>query len=288
MWPMALKQRGCWTQDSPDALIFVTQSPDYYAPASANVLHCRLGLHDQCITYDVTHGCSGFVNALLIAGNLLQLPNIQQVLICGGDCSSLHNNPEDSATTLLFGDGCFGAVLEKNDTASEWHYNIKTLGSKFKSIMTPGWAPFGRNRHMIEKEKLNLLIANGGMNGMDVFTFSITDVPDAIKESFNTIDKDSLDWVFLHQANLFIMKHIARAIKIKMDKVPVSLNKYGNTSSASIPIGICDFYGSDTDETEKHLLLVGYGVGLAIGVMDIFVKPSVCLPIVKTTNFYEP
>lgn len=281
-----LRERGRWTNNSVDALIFLTQSPDYPSPASSFILHHRLGIHKECMTFDVTAGCPGFVYGVFLASTFLQMPDMNRILICGGDCSTLHGNPEDNTTALLFGDGCFAAVLEKNTGGPDLHYHLQTFTDSFKAIMTPVYLPFGRNRSKWTKN-MDFFVGRLRMQGMDVFSFTISEVPAAIKSVLNEVPPESIDYLFLHQANLYILKQVARAVKFKMDKVPISLNKFGNTSGASIPFGICDLFGNSLDATEKHLLLAGFGVGLSVGVMDVFLSPSVCEPVIKTKNFFD-
>ena len=280
-----LREKGVWAENNVDALIFVTQSPDYASPATAAVLHHRLGIHSECLAYDVTLGCSGFVSGLFMAGGLLG-QGFRRVLVCGGDCSTLHGDPNDATTALLFGDGCFGVVVEAAENTLPWHYCFRTMGDGYRAIMTPAWLPFGRRRHLLTPET-DCSVGNLQMAGMDVFTFTVSDVPAAIKEVLAEVPAESIDYLMLHQANLYIMKQVARAVKFKMDKVPVSIGKFGNTSGATIPLGLCDLFGESAETAEKHLLLAGFGVGLSLGVMDVYLSPSVCEPVVRTRRYYD-
>ena len=125
------------------------------------------------------------------------------------------------------------------------------------------------------------------MNGTDVFSFTISQVPRLIKKfiSENELNIEELDALVLHQANIFIMQQISKKTKIPMDKVPVSLDRYGNTSGTSIPLTICDAFGKEENK-DLHLLMCGYGIGLSWGVVEATVNSNDILPVIETDDYY--
>ena len=127
------------------------------------------------------------------------------------------------------------------------------------------------------------------MNGADVFNFTITDVPRALN-SFMTkysIDKNDVDKYVFHQANLFILKHLSKKMGIPMEKVPVSIDRYGNTSGESIPLTLVDTLGEEQSDETVKLLLCGFGVGLSYGGIYLELKKSACLPMMYTNYYYN-
>ena len=128
---------------------------------------------------------------------------------------------------------------------------------------------------------------DGYMNGTDVFSFTITQVPKLIKEFIrkNDLELEKIDALVLHQANLYVMQQIAKKIKLPMNKIPVSIDRFGNTSGTSIPLTLCDKYGQDNN-TKLSLLMCGYGIGLSWGVVEAKINSEDILPIVYTDDYY--
>ena len=126
------------------------------------------------------------------------------------------------------------------------------------------------------------------MNGTDVFNFAITDVPKMIIEYMDITQTcaEDYDCLLLHQANLFIIKHVARKAGFDMDKVPISLDRYGNSSGTTIPVTICDKYGEAKDGM-IHALASGFGAGLSWGVMNIDFDVRNILPIAHTDEYFS-
>lgn len=281
-----------WERDSVDGIIFVSQTPDYLLPATACVLHHRLGLGKNCLAFDMNLGCSGFVYGLFVAGSLCRKDRVTRVLLCGGDTSTKPVSTRDKSAAMLFGDSGFAVALEYDESASAWNYLFKTDGSGFKNIIIPAGAfrhPVGNVELREFGEGIFRNDYNLYMNGLNVFNFTISEVPAAIKQLMNQAGKtpETIDLLVLHQANLFILKNIAKLTKFTMDKVPVTIDRYGNTSVTSIPLTLCDALAAKTDNRLQKLLLAGFGVGLSWGVISLELDPTVCMPIVYTNEYYN-
>jgi 3-oxoacyl-[acyl-carrier-protein] synthase-3 len=275
-----------------DALIFVSQTPDYVLPSTACVLHHRLGLKKTCLAFDINLGCSGFVYGLFVAASLCQQEGIRSVMLCGGDTITKLVSPQDRSAAMLFGDGGFAAVVSKQKTGSSiWHYLFGTDGQGFKSIIVPSGTQRNTSGNREVRECGEGIFRSDYdlyMDGTEVFNFTISEVPAAIKCLMGQAGRcsDNTDYLLLHQANLFILKQIAKMTSFPMDKVPVSMDRYGNTSVSSIPITLCDLLFRGTEKEELELVMAGFGVGLSWGVVSLNIRKEVCLPIAVTSECY--
>lgn len=268
------------------ALIFVSQTPDYKLPSSACVLHKRLGLPKECIAFDINLGCSGYVYGLQTIFSCLQTSNINRALLIVGDTLSKVISPEDRSAAMLFGDAGAATLIEKDDNALEIEASYRTDGEGYRSIIIQGNACRNPN-----SSKERSLYGDGNMrsdnelymNGTDVFNFTISEVPEIINSFINR--GNTYDSFILHQANVFILKQISRKCKIPIDKLPVSMDRYGNTSVSSIPLTLCDVYGNKSNEYIRTLLC-GFGVGLSWGQVDLRIQTDDILPIIETDEYY--
>lgn len=272
-----------WERDSIDALILITQTPDYAVPATACVLQHRLGLSEDCIAFDVNLGCSAYVYGIWLAAAMISTQYINRVLLLVGDTSNYGINQNDSATAMIFGDGGTATALERAE-GKEMKYFLNTKGSGFKNIIVP--AGHARSRSKAGTDGLSYDLA---MDGSKVFSFTITDVPKSLKKFFvqYDIDKDNVDMFVFHQANLFILKHLASKLGIPMEKVPVSIDRYGNTSGESIPLTLVDALGGEESGAPLKLLMCGFGVGLSWGGIYTEIDRSICLPMIFTDYYYN-
>lgn len=274
-----------------DILIFVAAYADYFCPATASVLQKRLGLSTDCMVYDINLGCSAFIYGLQTVASLLNCSSAKRALLLIGDSTSKTASPFDTSR-LLFGDAGAAALIEKEAAPQDMmHFGLKSDGSRFKAIIVPAggfrnpdaphdvveWADGNR------RSDYNLY-----MNGTDVFSFTMTDVPALFKEFMEhyNVTADDVDALVMHQPNAFIIKHLAKKIKVPLDKVPMSLDRYGNTSGAAIPVTLCDAYGGASGKKLK-LMLAGFGVGLSWGVATLTLDSDAVLPIIHTDDYYK-
>jgi 3-oxoacyl-[acyl-carrier-protein] synthase-3 len=278
-----LMERLAWEASSIDALIMITQTPDYAVPATACVLQYRLGLSEDCIAYDINLGCSAYVYGVWQAAMMISTQSVNRVLLLVGDTSNFGINPKDSGTAMIFGDGGTATALERSE-GKEIKYFLKTKGSGYKCIMVP--AGHARSR---SKTNMNSSDYELAMNGADIFNFAITDVQKGLSDFMikYSIDKNNVDMFVFHQANLFIIKHLANKLGICLGKVPVSIDRYGNTSGESIPLTLVDALGEDTSDDTIKLVMCGFGVGLSYGGIYLEMKKSVCLPMIYTNYYFN-
>ena len=261
-------------------LVMVTQTPDYFGPCTASVLHHRLNLPQDCLIFDVNQGCAGFEYGLNIAASLLGSANTGKALVLCGDTfakpyshQAVSYEHASNSAKFLFGDAGAAALLTKTEDAEDFLVVTCADGHGYGTICNP----YHAYRHP-DKEIEHL------MNDVDVFTFATSKAPEMLKEymSMTGTSPDDYDALVLHQANLFIMKQVAKRAGFPPEKLAVSIDEFANTSSASIPTAIVKIYGQDDTETPKQLLLCGFGVGLTWSACAIRIAPAVVLPLVHT------
>lgn len=278
--------------------VFVTQTPDYNIPATACVLHKRLGLSKKCIAFDVNLGCSGYVYGLQIVSSLLETTNSKFGLLLVGDTSNKEGvdgagiAPNDSSAVMLFGEGGSATILAKCDNSPIITTAYRTDGEGFKAIITPA----GRARNCRASHE-RVMWADGNersdydlyMNGVDVFTFTITEVPRMINEfvKTNQMDKESFDCYAFHQANAYIFKQLIKKTKIPKDRLHISIDRYGNSSVTSIPLTLCDKYGTENNDVQRSIFSCGFGIGLSWGIATFELNENDILPIIETDDYYK-
>jgi len=270
--------------------IFVSQAPDYRKPATACVLQHRLGLSMKCAAFDVNMGCSGFIYGHQIMQSFMQTCDEEYGLLIVAESATKQVDCTDKSVAMMFGDAG-AAILYKKNSQEDSVVLLKTDGSRFRSLIVPagGFRDLNppettfRDAEGVVRSKFN-----NYMDGLGVFAFSITDVPIAIREYLGKVGKviSDYDYVFIHQANNMIMKQIARRIKVEFGKVPVSLDRYGNTGGVSIPLTICDFFGDKSAGT-LNILTSGFGIGLSVGVTSFKLDTNTVFPIFETEEIYH-
>lgn len=249
-----------WSAASIDALIFVTQSPDYFLPGSSSLMHRDLGLSHHCVAFDVGLGCSGYPYGLWLANMMIQTGSAKRVLVLHGDTPSLFTDKEDRSTYLLFGDGGTATAIEASASSNEWGFCLHTDGAGCKDLIIPGG---GFRMPKPENERDTKL----QMNGPNLFNFTVARVPEVINETLALMNcsVDNVDIFFFHQSNQFIMKHIAKKCGLDLAKVPLTLAKFGNIGGASVPLTITQYLAENMLESTVKVMLLGYGVGLSWG-----------------------
>jgi 3-oxoacyl-[acyl-carrier-protein] synthase-3 len=273
-------------------LVFVSQKPDYRSPATAYVLQKRLGLEKDVICLDINLACSGFVYGLQTALALLEsVIGNKKALLITADTSYKTMSPQDRTMIMLFGDSGSAVVLEKDLEREEgFSFASRTNGYKFKSIITPAGAFRNRELKPVDEKWSDDIVRNDyntHMKGMAVFEFSITDVPRLINDYFAATETtaENYDFFILHQANLYILKQLSRKNKIPFDKIPVSIDRYGNNSSNSIPLVLADHF-SEKDAQKLKMFISGFGAGLSWACGSFSIDTSVILPIKVSDDFY--
>lgn len=245
------------------AVVFVTQTPDYYMPATASILQDRLNLSQDIATFDVNQGCAGYVYGLWIASSLIS-GGLKKVLLLVGDTSAKYTDMFRDGSAPIFGDAGSATILEYDTNAESIYFNIGTDGSGYEVIMTP-------NGGFRNPPKKDMFYENGQfkyesqMDGAKVMEFTLDKVPLSIKEILEKSNNkiENIDYFIMHQANKFILENIAMNTDIPFDKMPTeTISKYGNQSCTSIPSAICDTINEEVSNKTVKLLLSGFGIGL--------------------------
>ncbi len=277
-----------WNRSEIDCLIFVSQTPDYILPATSCVLQDRLGLSTECFTLDISLGCSGWVYGFATISQLLTSGNFKKGLLLVGDTVTVTKSDRDKSTYPLFGDAGTATALEFDISVASTYFHTATDGSGYKSIIIEdgGFRNFFSEKSLEIKEREPGIFRNNlqsSLNGADVFVFGITKAPKSILSLLSHFDlnKDDIDFLLLHQANLLMNEKIIKKVGIDKMKAPYSLNDYGNTSSASIPLTIVTRLQEKVMDSKQRFLACGFGVGLSWGSVYFETNSISCPTIIK-------
>ncbi len=279
-------------RESIGALVFVAHSTDYRRPATACVLHKRLKLSKDCVAFDISLGCSAFVYGLQTICSLMQSSNIERALLLVGETLTKMTNPGDKSVAMLFGDGGSAVLVEKTENNSSIQGILKSDGTGYKAIIAPGGGYRNMNAphdDFVWPDGNVRSLYNTIMQGEDVFSFTITDVPKTIKEFLKTTETtvEDYDCFAFHQANKFISQMLCKKLKINPDKMPLCLDRYGNPSAPAIPLVMCDTYGQSQEDHNVRFLMCGFGVGLSWGVCSATINVKDIMPIIETDEIFE-
>ena len=262
-----------WSADSVDALIYVCTSRDYIAPITAAILQDRLGFRKDCYCLDLPLGCSGWVYGMSNLSSLLSHGQLKRGLLVCAETNSLNRSPKDKTVKPLFGDAATVTALEYDENWTHpLQFSFGVDGSGYKAV----WTEFGGTRkpitpEAIEEKEIEPGVIRKGIdmvvNGMDVFSFAIKVPPRSLQEFVDhfEIDVNKIDYLFLHQANKFIDDRIRKKMKMPEEKVPLCLQDFGNTNSASIPLAMVACKAEELQNGSYDCLGCGFGVGLAWG-----------------------
>ena len=236
-----------WDRNEIDILIFISQTPDYILPMTSTILQNRLGLGTHCLCFDTTLGCSGYTYGLSIISSILSTKKGGKGLLLVGDTISKLTSPNDRSTFPLFGDSGTATALSFEDTFNKSiYFQLGSDGDGANAIIIPD----GGQRNPTSKESFLYKEEEGKLhnncqlelNGMDVFNFGIKTAPMSVKEviAFAESNNDDIDYFIFHQANKLMNETIRKKLKLPVEKVPYSLSKFANTSSATIPLTMVD------------------------------------------------
>jgi 3-oxoacyl-[acyl-carrier-protein] synthase-3 len=266
-----LLEKISWSADSIDALIFVTQSPDYFLPSTACLVHRDLGLSSHCASFDVGLGCSGYPYGLWLGSMMLNFGH-KRVLVLHGETPSLFTHPEDRGTHLLFGDAGSATALEYQAGTTPWYFNLQTDGKGFGDLIIPA----GGFRQPKSEQARDYYLS---MNGASLFNFTIERVPPLIEDSLRTAELkvSDVDFYIFHQSNQFMMKHLAKKCELPSDNVPIILEEFGNTGGVSVALTVTQALPQTDREKSLQLMLLGYGVGLSWASALVHLDQTACL-----------
>lgn len=277
-----------WEKGSIDALVFVSQTPDYVLPPTACVLQDRLALSQKCLAFDINLGCSGYVYGLWLTSSLVASESVSRALLLVGDTCSKFVSPADRATALLFGDAGSATALAYGPGKSKMVYVLGTDGGGAADLIIPA----GGFRKPSSMDTLKRLPRSDGvlrseedlyMDGGEIFNFTIRIVPTMIRDVLTTAEEDisSVDFFLFHQANEFIIKHLAKKLKVPPEKVPMSLREFGNTSCASIPLTLVSEVRTRARTESLSVLMAGFGVGYSWGAAVVKLGPLASAQLIE-------
>ena len=222
-----------------------------------------------------------------------ELRDIKKALLFVGDTAGKSVYPEDRSSAMLFGEAGAVMLLEKTEDASdEINALVRSDGSGYRYMIIPGGGY--RNLHASEdvvmcEDGNPRTLMNSFIQGTSVFTFTVFDVPRLIKDFFAQTETtpDQYDCFAFHQANLYILKQIAKKAKIDFERMPITLDRYGNTSGASAIVSLCDKYGNDNENKRIKVLTSGFGIGISLGAVSFEIDTNDILPIFEDDAIFE-
>ena len=275
-----------WDKKEIEALVFVSQTADYVLPATACILQNRLGLSRECYAEDVALGCSGWVYGLSNVASLVATGSIKKALLLAGDAKKRAKGSLDP----LFGHAGTATAIEYAEGESGFKFHFGTDGSGYDAIIMPD----GGSRNQVSVKSFELQEVEGKqmhrlqthMKGMDVFSFGITTAPKSVKKlaehfGFNYLDAD---YVIFHQANMKMNNQIVKKLKLDPEKVPSCMYKFGNTSSASIPMTIVSELKGKVEDKTTTYICCGFGVGLSWGTVVFKTDKLIVSDLVEVTD----
>ncbi len=272
-----------WDRSSIEILILVSSAGDYITPPSANVLHGRLDLSEDCLCYDIRQGCPGWVVGMSTIASLMMTGNYHRAVLLCGDSSTIMKSPYDKETRPLFGDAGTATALEYDEQAAPMYFEHGSRGKEFQAIM----AHDGGLRHPVTAQSLEFVeIAenivrrpiDSMMDGMSVFGFAISVAPKSLRalmEKFG-IEDCNVDTYLFHQANMYLNEKIRKKLKLDPEKVPYSLKDYGNTGPATIPLTLVTQRHEQYSTTRQRSVACAFGVGLAWASMYFETDKIIC------------
>lgn len=248
-----------------DGVVFVSQTFDYFNPATSCVLQGKLGLSKECVCFDISYGCSGYIYGIFQAANLIASGACNNVLVMAGDTNSKNQDKEDKSSVMVFGDAGSASIVGRGDTNMAFH--IMTNGYDYKTVLSDR---FGFRKWPANMQP-DYTSDNAAMQGDDVFSFIVSVGPRTIKSVLELVgwDKDEVDFFGLHQATKITVDFMRRKLKLAHpERAPFDIQNYGNTGSTTVPLVLTDYpyraEGIDTS-TWKKTVLAAYGVGLSWG-----------------------
>lgn len=255
-----LLQKLDWAPESVDGLVLVTQTPDYYLPSTSCMVHRKLGLSDQCATFDVGLGCSGYPYGLYLGAMMIAGGGCKRVLVLHGETPTKFTYEHDRATFLLFGDAGSATALEQDADAPAAHFALCTDGAGSDDLIIRAG---GFRERFAEDQRRHYL----EMNGANLFNFTIKRVPQVVTQVLEkaACQVADIDHFILHQSNRFMMNHVAKKLGVPEARVPYTIGNFGNTGGPSVPLTMTASLPAAPRPQNLRLMLIGYGVGLSWG-----------------------
>lgn len=254
-----------------DALILVTQSPDYLIPPTSNVIQGRLGLKRDMLCLDINQACAGYVIGLVQACLMLEQQSVSKVVLINGDVLSRRTSPKDRNIYPLMGDAASITVLERDAEDSVIYANVKMDGSRHEALMIPAGGfrlPSSPETAVLEDVGDNNLRAKDHlrMDGTAIFNFVQVEVPPLIEDLLTQAStaKDQVDYFLCHQPNRFMLQKLADKMGLPYPKMPSNVvEHFGNGGGATLPLAITFNLAEPLKTGHLKVCLAGFGGGLA-------------------------
>ncbi|HET6632362.1 MAG TPA: beta-ketoacyl-ACP synthase III [Rhodanobacteraceae bacterium] len=238
-----------------DLLVLGTTTPDIIFPATACLLQHRLGANG-CAAFDVNAACSGFMYAMGTADSFIRAGKAKKALVVGAETLSRMVDWSDRSTCVLFGDGAGAVVLEASEEPGILTTQLHADGG-FKHLL---FNPVGVSAGFTDEPDHGVRVQ---MTGREVFKVAVKTLERLVDETLESVgyDKSQVDWLIPHQANLRIIEGTAKRLQLPMDRVIVTIDRHGNTSSGSVPLALDEAVRSGRIERGQTLLLEAFGGG---------------------------
>ncbi|MGB2895147.1 MAG: beta-ketoacyl-ACP synthase III [Anaerolineales bacterium] len=250
-----------------DLIIVATSTPEYIFPSTACIVQDQIGA-TQAGAFDLSAACTGFIYAVNMAAQAIRSGSIENALVIGAETLSRFTNWEDRNTCILFGDGAGAFVLQASDQPGGVLTCVMRSDGSGESLLS---LPAGGSKLPATHETVDKKQHTIQMNGREVFRFATRVMASATREAVSLAGwgLDDVTWVVPHQANMRIIEAAARGLRMPLEKFVINLSRYGNTSTASIPIAACEALQSGRIQDGDHLVLVGFGAGLTWGALTL-------------------
>ena len=268
-------------KESIDALVYVVQKPDYEAPATAFLIHNKLGLSKETPAFDINNGCAGFVYGLWVSSQMIESKTCKQILLVCADTPSHDAKPENRTFAPIFGDAGCAVLLDYSEDTMPSYFHIETYSDGFEALIRPAYGHrFNLDlsktedielvnkiskMHINTTDNRNVNFFYPYMQGMKVFDFTLSVVPESIRKLMDYADlrTEEIDTLCLHQANKQIIQEVGSASGFPLEKVPYyAFENYGNNTMCSIPTTICSVLKEKSSNENVRILASGFGNGL--------------------------
>jgi len=241
-------------------IIVATATPDYLFPSTACLVQDALGA-ERAAAFDLAAGCSGFVYALAVASQIIAAGAYELVLVIGSETLSRIVDWTDRATCVLFGDGAGAVLLQASEQPGGVLSSVLGADGSGGDLLI---MPAGGSRQPASAETVAQRLHYARMDGREIYRFATRTMSKAAEQAVQQagLALEQVDLVVPHQANSRIIETVAKLLKLPEEKVFVNIDRYGNTSAASIPIALCEAVEAGRIKPDNHLVLVSFGAGL--------------------------
>lgn len=287
----AALDRAGWDAQSLDGLIFLTQTPDFNAATGNSfLLHKHLGMREEALVFDIAQGCASFPYGLGVCAGFLQQPGINRMaMLCGDTMWPAYPDKESllQAPTFLIGEGSTAILLEKKAN-SPVDLALYSDGAGYHFLYDP-WSGARHAWRRVPGIMPNGALYEGGpyMDGMEITTFSTMRVVGSIQQFLQHLGKTVADYdgVVLHQANMQILKTMARRLKVAPENFPTTVETLANTNGASVLLTAVDAYAGR--KGPLNLLISAFGIGLSWGIVSLALDADVIVPLIQCQDRFE-